>query len=278
VYNFIVPVVDTDSTSYCKPDMSPFSKEEIDSLIKELNSISPEFMIWENDGVYDTCLVIRAKNYILKEYGTGKLTIKGSAFKDQKKEPILQEFMKEISYSIIEDGINYMNLTAIYDKYAQQVIQGVQDIKPWCSKKTVTEKILDCNGWKSEVRKVQNKKGKTVDKVFYFTNKRDDLRLNEIKIWEAIKDIKSQEGDKVYLYPVQLDPIIESGRISKHGRPLKDKVTPNNGLRLAQEWKPGDEDRIKLLERIHSTVLILKTVLDMANFKNYALDFDSKLE
>lgn len=92
-HNFIVGVVDTDSTSYCKPDMSPFSQEEIDQLIKEINSISPEFMIWENDGYYDACIIIRAKNYVLKEHGTGKITFKGSAFKSSNKESALSEFL-----------------------------------------------------------------------------------------------------------------------------------------------------------------------------------------
>jgi hypothetical protein len=260
-HNFLIGPTDTDSISFCKPDMSPFSKEEIDFLIKELNSISPEFMVWENDGLYDTCLVIRAKNYILKEYGTGKITIKGSAFKDQKKEQALQQLMKDLVYYILDHGINHEDLSTIYHKYIEEVKFGVQDIKPWCSKKTITSKILKCAGHEDMTKEEKKELG---------------IRKNETDVWDAVKNIHTQEGNKVYLYPVKLPDEIETGRVGKNGKPLKDKVHARNGLRLAEEWTPGDEDKHKLLERIHSTVLILDTILEMSYFNNYSLEDNTR--
>lgn len=260
-HNFNLINADTDSILIGKPDNSPFSDEEQKSLLEELNSLYPKLIRFEDDGYFSRVIITKAKNYVMKDAVTGKIKIKGSSFMDQKKEPALQQLMKDFAYSILDDGVNYMNLTAIYDKYAQQVINGVQDIKPWCSKKTITSKILNCAGHETMTKEERKEKG---------------IRKNESDVWDAVKGIATQEGDKVYLYPVQLDPIVETGRISKKGKPLKDKVTANNGLRLAQEWKFGDEDRVKLLERIHSTVLILNKVLDMSNFRNYVLDFESE--
>jgi hypothetical protein len=64
-HNFVIGPCDTDSVSYCKQDMSPFTSEEIDNLLSEIKQLSPEFMEWEDDGYYDTCIVLRAKNYVL---------------------------------------------------------------------------------------------------------------------------------------------------------------------------------------------------------------------
>jgi hypothetical protein len=64
-YNFNISVTDTDSISFCKKDKSGFSETERKALLDELNEISPEMMIWEDDGYYDTIIVFRAKNYAL---------------------------------------------------------------------------------------------------------------------------------------------------------------------------------------------------------------------
>jgi hypothetical protein len=245
-HNFIVGVVDTDSTSYCKPDMSPFSKEEIDSLIAEINSISPEFMVWENDGYYDTCIIIRAKNYVLRENGTGKVTFKGSATKDQKKELVLQEFLKEMLINILDNDLNYENLRGIYQKYLRE-IDNIQDIKKWSQKKTITAKILKCAGHQ-EMTKEEKKEA--------------EIRKNETNVWDAIANETVQEGDKVYLYPVSYEEI-ESGRIGKNGKPLKDKIVKHNSLRLIKNWTGQDHDKNKLRERLEATLKILSNILDV---------------
>lgn len=248
-HDFIVGVVDTDSTSYCKPDMSPFSKEEINQLIEEINSISPEFMIWENDGYYESCIIIRAKNYVLKEYGTGKVTFKGSATKDQKKELALQEFLKEMLTNILDNDLNYENLCGIYNKYLEE-IYNIKDIKRWCSKKTITEKILRCAGHESLSIEEKKEQG---------------IRKNETDVWDAIKDKIVQEGDKCYLYPVS-EKITIIGRLGKNGKPLKDKIETLNGLKDIDHWN-NDHDKEKLKQRLDATLNILKNILDVDKIK-----------
>ena len=46
-HNFIIPVVDTDSITICKPDGGEFSQEEIDKLTQEINSLTDELISWE---------------------------------------------------------------------------------------------------------------------------------------------------------------------------------------------------------------------------------------
>jgi hypothetical protein len=236
--------------------MSEFTEEEIEILNKELNDLSPEFMVWSPDGHYEACLALKAKNYVLKEKGTNKISIKGSAFKDQKKEPVMRQMLKELSLSMIEDDINYLNLTTIYDKYANEVISGVKDIKPWCSKKTITEKILKCAGH---------------EKLTPAQKKEKKIRKNETDVWDAVKGQHIQEGDKIYVFPVVLPDEIITGRISeKTGKPMKDQIKKRNGLKSAIQWQPGEENKKKLLSRIYATVKICDTVLDISQFKNYA--------
>ena len=41
-YDFIITGVDTDSIAFCKKDGAPFSEEERESLLEELNSVMPK--------------------------------------------------------------------------------------------------------------------------------------------------------------------------------------------------------------------------------------------
>ncbi len=101
-YDFIIAPTDTDSISFCKSDMSPFSKEEIDDLINEINTISPEYMIWDNDGYYDKCLVLKAKNYVLMEKNK-PLKIRGSSLKSATKEKIFIQFINDVIEILLQD-------------------------------------------------------------------------------------------------------------------------------------------------------------------------------
>ena len=156
---------DTDSISYCKKDMSLFTKDECGELLRSLNSLYPEKIKFEDDGLYSCVIVVKAKNYILKSMD-GKIKIKGSGLVATQKEAALKEYIKEIINLMLEGKENYIE---IYNKYVKEAMD-VKDIKRWASRKTVTEKVL--NG----------------------------TRTNETKVLDAIEDEEIQEGDKVYLY------------------------------------------------------------------------------
>lgn len=163
-HSFKLVNYDTDSIMVCKQDGSPYSDEERASLLTELNSIFPPKIRWEDDGYYDTCAVLRVKNYVLRE--GDKVKIKGSALKATTKEKALQEMIKRLLNSVIYNRTDYRE---IYEEYVKEAAR-VTDITRWVSKKTVTDKVL---------------KGD---------------RTNEVKVREALEGSEYVEGDKVYMY------------------------------------------------------------------------------
>jgi DNA polymerase elongation subunit (family B) len=244
MYNFIIVNADTDSIMVSKPDGNEFTNEEQEALIKELNDMFPEHINWDEDGYFDRVVVIKAKNYALKESGSDKVKLKGSSIKDQKKEPALREMMDKMIDAMIFDKQD--TLVSIYTEYIKEAIH-VQDIRRWCQKKTITESVMDCGNPKNKVRK------------------------NEKDVWDAIKNLSGiQQGDKAYVYPVVLgENIIPGGVSEKTGKPLKDKVEEITGLRLDSDWT-GDHDVDKLIDRVYKTVCIFKSVLNMEQFIDYS--------
>ena len=160
--------VDTDSFSFAPG--SKFTSDDMDFWLKDLNRICPESIVWENDGIYENFIVIKAKNYVMRN---GKITIKGSALKATMKEPALQEFIRRIIYTLLEEGKDYGYLTSIYSDYVNDIRYiDSSSINQWSSKKTVTKAVLR------------------------------PQRTNESRIKEAIErsQRKVQEGDKIRVF------------------------------------------------------------------------------
>lgn len=163
-HDFILNGCDTDSIMFSKVDKTPFTEEEQQSLLAELNSIFPAHLRWEHDGVYTRVVYLKSKNYIL--WDGKKIKYKGSSLKSSTLEPALKDFLSEIIDAILHDQNNFQE---IYFKYVREV-SNISDMKRWASKKTLTEKT-----YKSE-------------------------RTNETNILNAIEGTEYVEGDKVYLY------------------------------------------------------------------------------
>lgn len=233
-YDFIIGPVDTDSISFCKADQSTFSEEEIKSLLKELNDISPDFMVWEDDGLYKSCLTLKAKNYVLQT-ADGKKKYKGSAFRDQKKEPALKQLMFDLVDCLLD---NTDSPISIYHRYIEEAM-NITDISRWAVKKSVTKKLL--NG----------------------------TRKNETKVLDAIDTENVQEGDKIYLFCIidgQVQDVAKGQPVFyKSGEP---KMVPNRVLKQIDEFE-GNYDYLHYVKRIYDTVSILKTVVDMDQFTKY---------
>jgi DNA polymerase, archaea type len=102
-HNFIIGPTDTDSISFCKPNFAPFSGEEQEQLLVELNGLMDTGIVFEDDGYFSHILAIAAKNYCLKDAKTGKIKLKGSSIMDSKKETALKEFMSGVINAIIEN-------------------------------------------------------------------------------------------------------------------------------------------------------------------------------
>lgn len=166
--NFTLVNADTDSISICKQDMSPFSEKEQKDLLKDLNDQFPEHIKFEQegDGCFPVLIVLAAKNYVL--YDGKKIKTKGSSLRDTKKEPALREFIDECIRILVYDE-PHEKLVETYHRYIKEAL-NVKDIKRWCSKKTITDKVETSE------------------------------RANETKLKDAIAGTEYVQSDKVYVF------------------------------------------------------------------------------
>jgi DNA polymerase elongation subunit (family B) len=234
-YNYIPVSNDTDSISFRKPDGSPFTDQEQQELIDEINALMPSKIEFEHDGYFETVLVVKAKNYIMRDYN-GKVKYKGSSIKDQKKEPALREMLGELILDLMDT--NGKNLKDIYHKYIKEAMD-IQDINRWSVKKSISDKVLNPS------------------------------RKNEQVILDAVKHRNPREGDKFYLYTA-LDG--ERQSISK-GEPVflkngSPKMEPNNILKCVEDWS-GDEYKEHYVKRVYMTLSILENLIDLDEFVKY---------
>jgi DNA polymerase elongation subunit (family B) len=165
---YIIVNADTDSITYTDANKSLLNKAVRDANIAELNALYPEKIKFEDDGFFKRVIVFAPKNYVLQKED-GSIKIKGSALKDSKREPALKEFAQEIIQELLENG-DQTKIQNIYYKYIREIKYGIQDIKRWCSKKTITDKT--------------------------FTSERS----NETKVKDAIHGSNYREGDKVWTF------------------------------------------------------------------------------
>src|SRR4051812_8035651 len=109
-HDFTLVNADTDSISFCKPDGSPFSPEEQEQLLEQINSYCPPLVQYAHDGYFDMAAIFKAKNYMLydADHPKKKLTIKGSGLRDPKKPKAVQEFYTKIIDSMITEKFNYV--------------------------------------------------------------------------------------------------------------------------------------------------------------------------
>ncbi len=163
-HNWLIANTDTDSSTYFKPGFEPFSDEERKQYLSELNSLCPEGLLWEDDGYFQTMIILKAKNYIM--YDGKSIKIKGSGLKSSKTEIAFKEFMNEIIESMVFERQDYVQ---IYNKYIKEIM-NVKDIKRFATKKTYTSKIDTSE------------------------------RTNETKVKDAIEGSEIRDGDKFHVY------------------------------------------------------------------------------
>lgn len=171
MYNFLISNVDTDSISITKPNGTIFSKEEQTRLLNELNSLYPERIRFEHDGIFNKMIVLKAKNYIT--YDGSKIKIKGSGLRDTKREAALREMISKVIDCLLFEKTNLID---IYNQYIKEAM-NVTDIKRWAAKKTITASVLD------------------------------PQRTNEQKVLDALKDTEYSEGDKRWFFFMEDDSL-----------------------------------------------------------------------
>ena len=189
-HNFTLICGDTDSLTICKPDGSPFVKEEYEFLTKDLNSHFPQGINWDFEFYIPRMAVIRAKNYIM--FDGEKIKLKGSGLKATTKEPALKEFMKATIESIVYDRNDFQEL---YHKYVREIM-AITDIKRWASRKTISEKILTSTR-KNETKVMDAMEGEEYSpgdrRYFFFLPAPEGSKENALEIIENFKGIYSHD-------------------------------------------------------------------------------------
>ena len=158
---------DTDSVSFV-----PNPQVSMRQCLEYINMLSPDGIVWEDDGIYEGVIVVKAKNYLLSQ--NGKLKYKGSALKATMKEKALARFLKETLALLLQNDI--AGAEKLYLDNVES-IKYLQDISDWTSKKTVTEAVLK------------------------------PKRTTEQRILDAIGDKPVQEGDKIRVFFKSADEV-----------------------------------------------------------------------
>lgn len=264
-YNFTLANVDTDSFAICNPNGPEPTKEWFDRLIKELNSIYPEYIKWADDGVYSKFMVVGAKNYIMQKHplwckpkdldknGNPKVKYKGSSIVDPKKERALSDMIKSM-IDIIFNGRPNSELVEIYQDYVKQAYR-LKDIDRWSTKKTVTAAVLE---------------GSTSASVKALEACKEAVERGVIKNF--------QEGDKFWVYQAmdgETQKIVKGQPqfYKKTGLPM---MVPKTALRFPKLWNGIDHDRMHYVNRVYDTALILDKVVDKDLFIDYNIKRNAK--
>lgn len=238
MHDFQIINTDTDSILFCKKNGDNFTEEEQKNLIDELNSIMPDLIHWEHDGLYSCVIILKAKNYILHSPENKKkpIAIKGSALKVSNKELAMKECIKRFIDSMLD--LSNETPLEIYHSYVKE-IHNIKEISRWTSKKTITKAILNPE------------------------------RSNEQKVADALSGVAVQEGEKYRFYFKYDGEFIIEGISPKTGKPTKSKEK-RYSLKLEQNWD-NDHATEKLLEKLYKNIQVFANVLPMDQFLNYNL-------
>ena len=221
---------DTDSIAFVKDGQVEISPEEQEYMLKDINSLFPKDISWEDDGYYKKIIVMKAKNYIL--YDGVKTKEKGSALKSSSKEIGLKEFCSKIIDAMLHDRTNYEE---IYNEYVRE-IYNMKDISRWCSKKTVTDKVL--NPQRTNEAKIKaaigNKNVFQGDKVYVFFKEDSSLCLVENFNGDYNKDVlleKLFKTSKIFSTVLDTDTLFLNLKLKRNKDQLEKILGESNDLR-----------------------------------------------
>ena len=164
-HNFKLCNVDTDSILFCKQDQSPFSEEEQQQLLNEINGLMDQGIRFEHDGYFDKVIIFKAKNYILR--GKGKTKQKGSSIKAPCLELRLKVFIDSTIELMLSEEKDYKDLILLnYNNIANEIIQPTIDINQWSFRKSLTEKSLDPETLNTIAKKIQYALEEDMDEIY----------------------------------------------------------------------------------------------------------------
>lgn len=235
-------LVNVDTDSFSCTDDKPIDLTKFKNEIIELNALYPDKINWEEDGVYDKLIVVKAKNYIL-QIGEN-IKYKGSSLTDTKKEDALIEMLHEMIGHLLNRNLN--KIDGVYNKYVKEA-WNIKDVNRWTVKKTITKSVLNPE------------------------------RTNERKVKKALGKKFVSEGDKVWFYAAISGKTQEMKKgeptIYKDGSP---KMIENRILKLPENWNK-DEDKMHYIKRVYKTAEILSNIIDINSLTKYHLKKNIKL-
>ena len=171
--DFKIVNMDTDSISYT--NNLPLGKTEFKDDLEWVNSNCSHLIVWEDDGIYDKVIVLKAKNYVLKK--GSEVVFKGSSLTDQKKEPLFKVVLESSLKLLLNDELNDYIRSNI-DYFLALIESRVGDMRPEriCTKRTITKAVL--NPKRLQEQKILDACNEAIDKgVITGINEGDKILL-----------------------------------------------------------------------------------------------------
>lgn len=261
---------DTDSILIYKKDQSFWTKEERIQFLKDMNEEYPDQIFWEDDGFYERVVVVKAKNYVLKEEGKDKLKFKGSAFKSSSKEIALADMMG----NIVEDLVYEKDWYESYEKYLKEV-SNITDIKRWVTKKSVTENLLEANDTTklNVLDALIGTEYRVGDKVFLFKvqeGEKQDIQKGELQFKKYTKKEYTKMGLTKFEMTEKCDHMERSICNICNPHLHYPKMVDNVVYKLEKDFT-GDYYIPHYLKRIYDTLKILSPVIEISRSPRYDL-------
>ena len=129
---------DTDGVYFVVPPGVRSESEEHD-FVEALSRELPDGIRLSHDGRFRGMLSLKAKNYVLVDYG-GRLIVKGSSLRSRRDERVFREFVRKLAPLLINRKSDAAS--ALYTQFADRLGAGQFDQRDICRRETVTEKTF----------------------------------------------------------------------------------------------------------------------------------------
>lgn len=267
-YSYQMVNCDTDSISFKKQNNEKYTDKELQDILDQVNTIFPEMIEYEDDGYYDKVAVIKAKNYCMLK--GDKLSIKGSGFKDSKKEPILRQMMIDIVNAVMYENKDYVDIYEDYIKLAK----NITDIEPWCTKVSISEKLVEADSTikNKKLDALDDREFQLGDKFYMFQDidgERQDVKKGEL----VYKRIPAKEAKALGIVkqPKSEDCDHSDRSICMLCNPnmMVPKMIPNDIYRCKRDFT-GSYDKKHYLFRVYKTAKILESIIDFTLITDYS--------
>ena len=165
--------VDTDGVYFVSPPGVEHQEDE-EQLIEEVSNALPQGITLSHDGRYQGMISLKAKNYVLMDYG-GELLMKGSSLRSRRDERFLRRFIEDCARWFIQDKKEALH--QYYLDIGEEIKQGKIPIAEFCRRETITERTFKSVNLRRLAQAVQGRK--IGEKVEVYQKKDDTLALVE---------------------------------------------------------------------------------------------------